>query len=153
MKTLRALSAAVLTAALLTTTPALAQPAAPSDAPVVTPASFAAAATDAPAATDWSAFSDQVRAALASDHDGFRAAALRMVIRHGNRLDVGTARFEAMRIYRNHDDENMRMLAAQALSRIDAPGNTGYLALAAEYERAPRLRALLTASVQHARTR
>ncbi len=94
-------------------------------------ASEAAATDDA----TWKAFSTNLVHALTIDNDGVKVAAMQYVIRYSDQLDVGAAVFDVMRIYRNHNDDNMRRMAVVALGRMQSDGAIGFLRLFMEYEK------------------
>ena len=71
-----------------------------------------AATADAAA---WSAFSTNLVRALQSDNLGLKTSALQHVATYGPRLDVRAARFDIVRLYRDHRDRRVRVLALAAI--------------------------------------
>ena len=96
---------------------------------------------------DWQAFSENLVVGLASDNDGLRASALQMIIRYGDRLDVGEAAFDVARIYRDHKNEGMRHLAAVSCVHLKSDWAVSYLRMSEPFEKSERvqhtIRALL----------
>ena len=96
---------------------------------------------------DWQAFSENLVVGLASDNDGLRASALQMIIRYGDRLDVGEAAFDVARIYRDHKNEGMRHLAAVSCVHLKSAWAVSYLRMSEPFEKSERvqhtIRALL----------
>ena len=103
-----------------------------------------AAAIDA---ATWKAFSTNLVHALKMDNDGVKVAAMQYVIRYGDRLDVGAAVFDVMRIYRNHTDDNVRRMAVVALSRMQSKGAIGFLRLSVAFEPSDTVRHTIQAVV------
>ena len=103
-----------------------------------------AAAIDA---ATWKAFSTNLVHALKMDNDGVKVAAMQYVIRYGDKLDVGAAVFDVMRIYRNHKDDDVRRMAVVALSRMQSEGAIGFLRLSVEYEKSETVRHTIQAVV------
>ncbi len=103
-----------------------------------------AAAIDA---ATWKAFSTNLVHALTMDNDGVRVAAMQYIIRYGDKLDVGAAVFDVMRIYRNHKDDNVRRMAVVALGRMQSGGAIGFLRLSEEYEKSETVRHTIQAVV------
>ena len=103
-----------------------------------------AAAIDA---ATWKAFSANLVHALTMDNDGVRVAAMQYIIRYGDKLDVGEAVFDVMRIYRNHKDDNVRRMAVVALGRMQSDGAIGFLRLSVEYEKSETVRHTIQAVV------
>ena len=83
---------------------------------------------------DWDAFSQNLVVGLASDNDGLRASALQMIVRYGDRLDVRAATFDVVRIYREHDDERMRRLAAVTCAHLKDEWAMSFLRMSEPFE-------------------
>jgi hypothetical protein len=71
-------------------------------------------------AADWEVYCDRLEDALASENDGLRQGALRMVIQYGHYMDFGRmAVFDAVRLYRDHPDVRIRRMATVALLQMN----------------------------------
>lgn len=110
-------------------------------------ATLAASEAAAINAATWEAFSTNLVHALTMDNDGVRVAAMQYIIHYGDKLDVGAAVFDVMRIYRNHNDDNVRRMAVVALSRMQSDGAIGFLRLSLEYEKSEIVRHTIQAVV------
>jgi len=82
----------------------------------------------------WDAFSDNLVRALASDHEGLKMGAMRLVIQYANRVDVNAAKFDLMRLYRDHKDNRVRRMAVVALGRIENAWAMGFFERAQHFE-------------------
>jgi hypothetical protein len=88
----------------------------------------------------WDVVSRGLVAALQSDNDGVRCSALQVLVAvGGDRVDVREARFEVVRLFRDHPDPRVRMSALAALVQIDDPWVTDFLRRTARFERDARL--------------
>ena len=84
------------------------------------------------------------------DNDGVKMAAMQYIIRYNDNLDVSVAAIDVARLYRNHKDDNVRRMAAVALSHMQSDWAMGYLRLSANYEKSETVRHTLQAIVaQH----
>lgn len=116
-------------------------------------AALSVAETAAVDAATWQTFSKSLIHALEMDNDGVKMAALQYIIRYNDNLDVSVAAIDVARLYRNHDDDNMRRMAAVALSNMQSEWAIGYLRLSANYEKSETVRHTLQAIVaQHGAT-
>lgn len=95
----------------------------------------------------WDAFSKNLAIALQSDYDGVKSAALGMIIRYGNQLDVEGAIFDVMKIYRNHDNEKMQRMALVALGQMENDWAIDFLQRAERFEDSDVLRQTIRAVV------
>lgn len=86
--------------------------------------------------------------ALASDSDRLQQGALRQIIRHGEalRLDRRTA-IEVMRLYRDHENDDMRRMAVVAIGAMRDGWAIGFLARSVSFEQTPRVRQTMKAVV------
>ena len=94
-------------------------------------------------AADWQAFSQNLVTALASDNEGVKLSALQLVVHYGDRLDVRAAQFEVAKLFRSHQDQRVRRLAAVACSRMKSPWAMGFLRLSEPFERDAQVRATI----------
>jgi hypothetical protein len=104
----------------------------------------------------WAAFSENLVVALKSDNLGVQCSALQHVAAYGgDRVDVRGARFEVVRLFRDHPDKRVRMSALAALTQLDDPWVTDFLFRSARFEREPRLAQIYlhAAIASHERTR
>lgn len=107
-------------------------------------ASSEASAVDA---ATWAVFSKNLVHALQMDNDGVKMAAMQYIIRYNDKLDVDVAAVDVARLYRNHKDDNVRRMAAVALSKMQSPWAMGYLRLSAQYEKSETVRQTIKAIV------
>jgi hypothetical protein len=89
----------------------------------------------------WDVFSDNLEKALACGHEGVQQGALRMIIFYGDNLSISRAGvYDAVRIYRNHEDDRLRRMAVVALGKIQDPWGLDMLKRSARFEKSPRVR-------------
>ncbi len=111
---------------------------------------LAASEASAVSVDTWKTFSTNLIHALRMDNDGVRMAAMQYIIRYNDKLDVSVAAVDVARIYRNHDDDNVRRMAVVALSQMNSSWALGYLRLSAHYEKSETVRHTIQAVVaQH----
>ena len=138
---------AVALAVLCTTAPAYATPTVDDDPPEAQIAALNTAAKAAMNEARWDAFSNTLVQALQSKHDGLKGAAMRMVIQHGDQVNVKPAVFDVMRVYRDHDDENMRRLAVVALGEMNNRWAIRFLSRSLDFEKSPTVRRTMKAVI------
>lgn len=108
--------------------------------------SVPARAQDGP--KNWEAFSRQLVEAVRHPNLGVKCAALQHIIHYGDSLDVRAAVFDVTRMYRSHQhDENTRILAMVALSRMNSSWAMDLLKRSVRFEDSPRVRQHLIAVV------
>ncbi|QXD16634.1 hypothetical protein GQ464_006750 [Rhodocaloribacter litoris] len=105
------------------------------------------AAREAVEKARWDVFSKRLVEALHTKHDGLREAAMRLIIQYGDRVDVKDAVFDVMRLYRDHDDENLRRMAIVTLGSMKSNWAISFLRLSEEYEKSPALKQTIRAVV------
>lgn len=88
----------------------------------------------------WKQFSEALVRNLALDHDGIREASLRMIIHYGKNLDVRSACFDVVRIYRSHPNANMRRMALVAIGEMKNDWAVGFTERLVQFEKDERLR-------------
>jgi len=98
-------------------------------------------------AGQWNAFSKNLVTALKSEHDGLKAAAMQMIIRYKNQVQVKEGVYDVMKIYRTHEDEDMRRMALVALGQMESEWAIGFLQRADQFETSPVLKHTLRAVV------
>ncbi len=91
-------------------------------------------------AAEWKVFSKNLLRAMTSDNEGLKVSAMQHMITYGEVIDVGEARVELMRIYRNHEDTRVRRMAVVALASMHDPGVMQYLHRAERFEPASSVR-------------
>lgn len=89
---------------------------------------------------DWEAFSTNLVHALASDNDGLHVSAMQLIIKYGDRLDVNRARFDVMRLYRDHEDDRVRRMAVVTLGTMQNGWALGFLTRSIDFEKNPAVR-------------
>lgn len=98
--------------------------------------------------SQWAGYGERVSKALASDHDGLRENALRMIIQYGPMLDLKKpAAMEAIDIYRNHPNDRMRRMAVVALGSINESWSMDFLRRSVEHEKSDEVRHTIAAVV------
>ena len=95
----------------------------------------------------WDAFSNNLVSALKSEHDGLKAAAMQMIIRYNNQLEVQDGVFDVVTIYRTHEDMSMRRMALVTLGQMESDWAIGFLERADQFEQSPMLKQTLRAVV------
>lgn len=100
---------------------------------------------------DWKAFSKSLTRALKSDNPGIQTSAMRMVIRHGDKVDVTTARYEVMDVFLKNSDQKVRQLALVTLYTINHPLDIGFLERRINFEEDPVIKKHLAAVVAESR--
>lgn len=98
-------------------------------------------------AAQWTVFSNNLVDALTSEHDGLQEAAMRMVIQYGDQVRVDDAVFDVMRIYRDHNDENMRRMAVVALGEMNSKWAINFLKRAERFEKSETIKKTIHAVV------
>jgi hypothetical protein len=86
---------------------------------------------------EWAQFSKNIVKALKSDSPGLQKSAMQMVIKYGDKLDVGDAVFDVMRVFRNEKNRGERRLALAALLNMNSDWATDFLKRQSEYEKDP----------------
>ena len=110
-------------------------------------AALTAAEASAHEAARWETFSNNLVDALQSDMDGLKVAAMQMVIRYGDQVNVDKAVFDVVRVYRNHENDNMRRLAVVALGAMQHPWGMDFLERSVRFEKSPAVQHTLQAVV------
>ena len=95
----------------------------------------------------WAVFSRNIVDALESDHEGLQQGALRMIIQYGTQIDAQEAVFDVVRLYRDHEDENVRRMAVVALGTMQDPWVMDFLERSLNYERSPVIRKQIRAAL------
>ncbi|MEM1093457.1 MAG: hypothetical protein AAGJ10_02555 [Bacteroidota bacterium] len=93
----------------------------------------------------WTAFSSQLVDALQGDHAGMQQGALQHVIQYRDYVSVDAAAFDIVRIYRNHEDDNMRRMAVVALGAMENRWAMDYLKRAERFEKSEAVKATIQA--------
>ncbi|HLT47894.1 MAG TPA: hypothetical protein VK002_11745 [Rubricoccaceae bacterium] len=101
----------------------------------------------------WDAFSENLVAALQGDNLGLRCSALQHVVTYGARVDVRAAKFEVVRLFRDHRDERVRMLALAALAQMHDGWVADFLVRSARFEKDEHLARLYLHAAQAAAVR
>ena len=113
------------------------------DPPDITPP-----AADADAAT-WVAFSDNlVKALQTTDNLGLQCSALQHVAAYGDRVDVDAAKFDIVRLYRDHSDSRVRMAALAGLAQMSDGWVADFLLRSARFEKDEHLARLTLHAAQ-----
>lgn len=95
----------------------------------------------------WDAFSRNLTTALQSEHEGVKLAALQQVIHYGDKVDVDQAAIDVMRLYRDHQDDDVRRLAVVALGKMQSRWAMGYLERSEDFEKSDDVRQTIRAVV------
>lgn len=107
--------------------------------------SFSFALADEEPQCDWCKFSECLVKSVNSDNEGVRLCAMRLIIRHADRLDVNDARYAVMDVFMNHKDPKVRQLAMVTLYKINHPLDMGLLELQLKFEEDPMIKKHLAA--------
>lgn len=75
----------------------------------------------------WDAFSKNLVNAITSENEGLRRSAMQLIIEHADKLDLNDAIFELVTIYRYHENEKVRQMAAVAIQKLDSNWARGFL--------------------------
>jgi len=94
---------------------------------------------------DWCKFSNCLVKAVQSDNEGVRLCAVRLIIRHADKVDVVQARYAIMDMFLNDKDRNVRRLAMVALNAIHHPLDMGLLERQLTFEEDPVIKKHLAA--------
>jgi hypothetical protein len=86
---------------------------------------------------EWAKFSKNIVKALKSDSPGLQKSAMQMVIKYGDKLDVGDAVFDVMRVFRNEKNRGERRLALAALVNMNNEWAMDFLKRQGEFEKDP----------------
>jgi hypothetical protein len=92
--------------------------------------------------TDWDVFSEALVKAAKHDNYGVRLGAIQQIAIYGSRLNVDAAVFDVVRVFRNADDVNERILALSALSKMNNGWAIDFLARNVPFEKNTRVRAI-----------
>ena len=97
---------------------------------------------------DWESFSKNLTAALKSDNSGLQQSAMCMIIQYADNVKVPRdAIFEIVKVFRSHDNENVRLLALVALYKTQDPWAMDYLQRHRRYEQESRIKKLCCCAV------
>lgn len=88
----------------------------------------------------WRSFSARLVNALTGEHEALKADAMRLVIQYGEFIDVDRAAFELVRVYRDHENDNMRRLAVVAIAASGNGWATNFLKRSIDYEKSAAVR-------------
>lgn len=89
----------------------------------------------------WVEFHDNIALAIVSENPGVVEGGLRQIVRYGEFLNLErSSTFDVMRIYRDHDDMNMRMLAVRALGNANDRWAIEFLDMIVEWEENPAVK-------------
>jgi hypothetical protein len=122
---------------------AMAVPARADDGPEKLELSPAKAATMSPA--EWKAFSRNLVNALESDNLGLKVGAMRMVIQYPTQVDVDDAIFDIVRLYRDHEDDRVGLMAVAALGKMQHEWGMDFLKRSEAYEQNVRIKRTIQA--------
>jgi len=96
---------------------------------------------------DWNAFGKNLVKAIASGNEGLQRSAMRLIIHHADKVDVGQAVFDLVQIYRNNKDEKVRQLAIVTLYKIQNRWAMGFLKRDLKFQESPLLQKQILACV------
>ncbi len=94
---------------------------------------------------DWNAFSKNLVEAIASDNEGLQRSAMRLIIRHADKVDVDQAVFDLVRIYRAHKNERVQQLAVVTLHKIQNSWAMDFLKRDLKFQESPVLQRQIVA--------
>ena len=90
-----------------------------------------------PDQVDWDKFSKNLVKSLKSSNQGVQLSAMQLVIRYSDKVDVGSARHDVMRVFRSHKNQKVRQLAMVTLYTINNRWDMGYLEMHYRFEEDP----------------
>ncbi len=93
----------------------------------------------------WKSFNQNLVQAITSDNEGLKLAGLQMVIKYGTAVDVSAARFDIVRMYRDHDNERVRRMAVVALGAMEDAWALDFLTRSLAFERSALVRRTMEA--------
>jgi hypothetical protein len=99
-------------------------------------------------AVNWKLVSKNLVRALASENEGLRQSAMNFFVQHADKLDINDAVFDVMRIYRNHEDERVRMLALVTLYKMQHKWAMGFLKRDLKFQDSAKLKRMVAAILQ-----
>jgi hypothetical protein len=85
--------------------------------------------------TNWEAFGKNLVKAVATPNEGLQLAAMGMIIRYADSLDVKDAVFDIVRIFRSHKDTRVRRLVMVTLSKIKVEWTMYFLKRNRQFEK------------------
>ena len=109
-----------------------------------------ASAVLAVSSQQWSLFSDRLVEALGSEHGGIQQTAMRLVIRHGDNVEVEDAVFDVMRVYRDGSEENLRRMAVVTLANMNSGWAIKFLERSERFEKSTVVRQTIHAVISEA---
>lgn len=95
----------------------------------------------------WEAFSENLITALGSENEGLQVEAMRLAIQYASEVDVRAARFDLMRLYRDHENEAVRRMAVVTLGTTGDGWAMGFLRRSVQFEKSPSVRQTIAAVV------
>lgn len=102
--------------------------------------------------SQWEAFNESLINAVHDDNEGVREGALMQIAYYGDFMDFPELTvFEVMRIYRDHDDPQIKRLAVVALGNMGSKWAIEFLDMLAPYETNEALRKTMESVVREAR--
>jgi len=107
--------------------------------------SLRAEASSAVTQAEWSRFSANLVDALKTEEHALRNAAMRLVIEYGEKVDVGKATFDIVRIYRDGDDIQARRMAVVALASLNDNWSNDFLQRSERFEQSETLKKTIRA--------
>ena len=84
-------------------------------------------------------------AALATSHNGLQQGAMRLALQYSKDVDIRAGLVDVMKIYRNHEDENVRRLAVVTLGSMNSTLAVNYLRLNESFEDSETIRRTIRA--------
>ncbi|NNF03362.1 MAG: hypothetical protein HKN17_02750 [Rhodothermales bacterium] len=108
-------------------------------------ASLEAQATSAVTKAEWDRFSASLVDALTSGERSLQNAAMRLVIEYGEHVDVGEAKFDIVRIYRDGSDVQARRMAVVTLASLNDRWTTDFLQRSVRFEKSETLKKTIRA--------
>lgn len=92
----------------------------------------------------WSAYAGCLSDALASGHEGLQQSALRLIIQYGEYMQFARdAVFGVVRVYRDHPNDDMRLMAVVALGQMHDAWAFDFLTRSVRFEKTPKVRSTI----------
>ncbi|RPI02433.1 MAG: hypothetical protein EHM72_04185 [Calditrichaeota bacterium] len=98
---------------------------------------------------DWQKFSKNLALAVCSENDGLRNSAMCMMIQYADQLTFDRSTiYDIIRIFRNNEDDNVRLLAMVTLYKSEDPWAMDFLKRHRRFEENQRIKKLCCCAVK-----
>ena len=98
--------------------------------------------------TDWKLFSDNLVMGIKSGNLGLQVSAMQHIIFWKDKLNVEKAMPDLVKLYRNHKDESVRLMALVTINTMNNDWAKGIVKRDVAFEKSPRLKKMMYAVLQ-----